>query len=303
MKGVIEDPKYGFRRLESVPQESRLKEFYESKYYDILRKGRRGQDLCRLMKGGSEGDSEREWLCSTLYSDVAALLGEKAGRRGRKRRALLDIGSGTGEFLQFMKGKGWKAAGLELSVDARALAQRRGLEVHGLTAERLLALQPERRGSFQAVSLFHVLEHLPDPVRLLKTARALLSPGGILVAQVPNDFNPLQMTVTDKLGAKPWWVVSPDHINYFDFRSLRKVLERLGFEVLHAQGDFPMELFLLLGKDSNYVGNPKIGNVCHRRRIRFETSLAPEVRRRLYQSLGQAGLGRNCLILARRKRG
>lgn len=300
MKGIVEDRKFGFRRLDPVPEESHLKEFYESQYYASLRKGQRGQDLCRLMKGGPEGDSERAWLCSTLYSDVAALLEDK-GRRKKGPRFLLDIGSGTGEFLQFMASKGWKTEGLELSSDARALAQEKGLKVHGLPAERFLAQEPARRGRFQAITLFHVLEHLLDPVGLLRTAKKLLAPGGILVVQVPNDFNALQLTVTKKSGQKPWWVVSPDHINYFDFEALRRVLRGLGFEVLHTQGDFPMEIFLLMGRETDYVGNPEIGNICHQRRIRFETSLSPEVRRKLYHSFGTAGLGRNCLVLARRK--
>jgi len=179
MKAIVEDRRFGFRRLDPVPEEARLRRFYESKYYDILLKGERGQDLCRLMKGGAEGDAERAWLCSTLYADVAALLEEK-GRWKRCTRMLLDIGCGTGEFLRFMSGKGWKTVGLELASAARALAQEKGLRVHGLTAEQFLSEDALRRGSFQAVTLFHVLEHLPEPVRLLRAVRRLLAPGGIL---------------------------------------------------------------------------------------------------------------------------
>ncbi len=301
MKAIVEDRRFGFRRLDPVPEEARLRRFYESKYYDILLKGERGQDLCRLMKGGAEGDAERAWLCSTLYADVAALLEEK-GRWKRCTRMLLDIGCGTGEFLRFMSGKGWKTVGLELASAARALAQEKGLRVHGLTAEQFLSEDALRRGSFQAVTLFHVLEHLPEPVRLLRAVRRLLAPGGILAVQVPNDFNPLQMAVTESSGRKPWWIVSPDHINYFDFGTLQGLLRRIGFEAVYAQGDFPMEIFLLMGPETDYVGNPRIGNLCHRQRIRFEASLRPASRRRLYHALGGAGLGRNCLVLARRRR-
>ena len=51
-------------------------------------------------------------------------------------------------------------------------------------------------------------------------AKELLSPGGIICIQVPNDFNQLQLLALKKVTKKEWWVAIPDHINYFDFQSL-----------------------------------------------------------------------------------
>ena len=296
---VAKDPRYGFFRLNPVPNERWLRGFYESKYYEIIRSGRRGQDLQRLLRGGAAARQERGWLQKTLYADVRSFLEESIPRRGARRK-ILDIGCGTGDFLEFMRSGGWSVSGLDLSPEAARAARRKGIEVEEQPLEKLLRRRLIREGSYQAVTLFHVLEHLPRPAQMLRAARRLLAPGGILVVQVPNDFNPLQLSVVNGSRAKPWWVVSPDHINYFSFPSLRTLFQKIGLQPVRAQGDFPMELFLLLGREFDYVGRPEIGRRCHEGRIRFDTSIPEEVRRRLYGSLAEVGLGRNCLVFGRR---
>lgn len=301
---VAPEPRYGFLRLNPVPDEGKLRRFYESKYYEIIRSGKRGQDLKRLMEGGPAARMERAWLEKTLYADVQFFLEEAVPSRKGTRPRILDIGCGTGDFLQFMKGAGWSVSGLDLSPEAAHVARRKGIPVHEQPLEELLLRGKLREGSYRAVTLFHVLEHLPRPVEMLRAARRLLAPGGILVVQVPNDFNPFQLSVTNGSRAKPWWVVSPDHINYFSFSSLRTLFRKVGLQTVQAQGDFPMEIFLLLGREFNYVGRPEIGRRCHEGRIRFDTSVPGNVRRRLYGSLAELGLGRNCLVFGRKgKRG
>ena len=297
---VAREPGYGFLRLHPVPDEKRLQRFYESKYYEIIRSGKRGQDLKRLMEGGPAARMERGWLEKTLYADVRSVLeGAIPARKGRRRR-VMDIGCGTGDFLEFMRKTGWSVSGVDLSPAAARAARRKGIEVMSQPLEELLRSGRVRKGSYEAVTLFHVLEHLPKPVEFLRMARHLLSPGGVLVVQVPNDFNRFQLSVTNGSKAKPWWVVSPDHINYFSFSSLRALFRRIGLQTAREQGDFPMELFLLLGEEFNYVGRPEIGRRCHEGRIRFDTTVPEDLRRPLYESLARLGLGRNCLIFGRK---
>ncbi len=298
---VTKDPRYGFLRLKPVPDERWLRGFYESKYYEIIRSGTRGQDLQRLLRGGPAARRERIWFQRTLYADVRSVLEESIPSNGSPRR-ILDIGCGTGDFLEFMRGYGWRACGLEISSEAVRVARRKGIEVSEQPLKQFLEHRRGRRGSYQAITLFHVLEHLPRPVEVLRMATHLLAPEGILMVQVPNDFNPLQLSVVNGSRRRPWWVVSPDHINYFSFSSLRKLFRKIGLQPLHAQGDFPMELFLLLGKEFNYVGRPEIGRRCHEGRIRFETLIPQDLRRRLYVSLAEMGMGRNCLLFGRKGR-
>ena len=158
-------------------------------------------------------------------------------------------------------------------------------------------VNPEKTGSSQTFTR-QDLEHLPDPVGLLRDVAALLAPQGFLVIRVPNDFNVLQLSAQKTLGKAPWWVAVPDHVNYFTYRSLRGLLQRLGWEVVYAQGDFPMEMFLLMGDD--YVAHPEVGARCHRKRQQLELALSGEDRRAWYRALAEAGLGRNCLMMAKR---
>jgi len=287
---VVLDPALGYRHLDPTPTPAELGEFYQSRYYDLLRKGGRAPELRRLTSGGPEADEERGWLRETLWADVADLLAAHApGKR------VLDVGCGTGDLLSVLRERGFEGEGIELSGDAVRIARDRGLTARSLTAE---ALAQTEAGRFDAVTMLNVLEHVPAPAQLLDACRTLLGPGGALLVRVPNDFTELQEAARRKLGAEPWWVAAPDHVNYFDFASLAALLTRLGFTVEWEQGDFPMELLLLLGE--NYVAEPGLGARWHARRRDLERALPAPLRRRLYRALAQAGVGRNCLVLARR---
>lgn len=290
---VIQDPLYGYRRLDPLPDEKEITRFYQSQYYDLIRKGGRAPELRRFMAGGQEAESERAWLRTTLYSDISYLLNQYApGKRA------LDIGCGTGEFLIYLKENGFDTTGIEPSSDAVVDAESRGLTVYNSTLEEFVEnYRSSDIGAFDAITLLNVLEHVPNPTHIIEITRLLLNPGGIICVRVPNDFSEIQSAAQKQLNKEAWWIAIPDHINYFDFHSLHALLERLEFEVIYSQGEFPMELFLLMGDD--YVGNPEVGSKCHQKRIRFEAAIPGELRRRMYQALAEVGVGRDCLVFGR----
>jgi SAM-dependent methyltransferase len=288
---VVMDPVHGYRRLDPVPTPAEHDDFYQNRYYPLLRAGGRAPHLRRLMGVGPEAEGERDWLRETLYADIAhALRHHDAGPR------VLDVGCGTGELVSVLVAEGFDAVGVEPSAEAAGVARERGLAV--FTGDLAAYAASRADEAFDAIVAVNVFEHVSDPVSLLDQLHDMLRDGGLACIQVPNDFSALQMAAQSKLGKPPWWIAAPDHVNYFDFDSLSALLRECGFQVLERQADFPMELFLLMGLD--YVDAPEVGDRCHAYRVALEGALAPGLRRRLYGALAEAGVGRNCRILSRK---
>ncbi|MBL8429926.1 MAG: class I SAM-dependent methyltransferase [Dechloromonas sp.] len=217
-----------------------------------------------------------------------------------KRRSILDVGSGPGLFLAAGRSRGWAVKGIEPSVKAGEYSRNvLGLEVVSdfLTPETCASL-----GRFDAVNMGEVLEHLTDPKSMLGIASDLLNDGGILCLVVPNDFNPFQMVLRDHFDFSPWWVAPPHHLNYFTPESLRALVSRAGFEVLHVETTFPIDMFLLMGE--NYIGNSSLGREVHSRRKRFEMALMQngkgELLTEMYSALSNLNVGREVVLFARK---
>ncbi len=138
---------------------------------------------------------------------------------------LLDFGCGAGHFLASMLRDGWDVTGLDVSNQAvEAVRGRLGLNVHAGTLPHE-ALEP---ASFDMVTLWHALEHVHEPVRILREVRRLLAPGGRLVLAVPN-FAGWQ---SRWFGPNWFGLELPRHITHFTATTLHRMLEQTGFRVL-----------------------------------------------------------------------
>lgn len=113
---VIEDERYGYKRLDPIPNSEELKEFYNKKYYQVKSASDTGS-LVRFAKVEADADKmkELEWLERTEYDDFYNIL-IKHGNDSLKK--ILDIGCGTGELLQYMNNKDFNGVGIEPSEDA-----------------------------------------------------------------------------------------------------------------------------------------------------------------------------------------
>lgn len=211
------------------------------------------------------------------------------------RRRLLDIGCGPGFFLATAIKRGWTGHGFEPSRQAAAHARSLGATV----TEGFFG-KDSKPGSFDAVNLTNVLEHVPDPLAILTAATALLEPGGVLCVGVPNDFSPFQIAARSAMNSGDWWVAPPHHLNYFDFDSLSALLSGLGLDARERTTSFPMEAFMMMGE--NYVSDPALGRACHNKRKRFdfafEAAGLKDTRRDFYRALAKLGIGREAVVVA-----
>lgn len=280
--GVIDCAACGFAHLDPLPDAATLRETYRRHYYDAVKPDYLARETAEQPFWRLEYDDKLD--------GIAALRGRAGGR-------LLDVGCSGGFFLAHARGQGWDVTGIEPSAQAAAHAHDLGVPVVEAFFEDV---DWASLGRFAAVHLKLVLEHLFDPAALLRRARQVLLSDGVLVLQVPNDFNALQAVVQATLTTPPWWVAPPYHVNYFDFASLRRLCARTGFAVRTESTNFPMELFLLMGEP--YVGNDHVGRACHQRRMALEERLATagrnDLRRSAYAALAAAGLGREVIVWA-----
>ncbi|MGH8655596.1 MAG: class I SAM-dependent methyltransferase [Gammaproteobacteria bacterium] len=135
---------------------------------------------------------------------------------------LLEIGLGSGRMLSSMRGRGWQVEGVDTDPAAVRIARARSLEVHHGTLE-------ERRfptSSFDAIVMGHVIEHVSDPLSLMRECRRLIKPQGKLVIITPN---------SDSWGHKlykQYWrgLEPPRHLYIFNCRALRILAEKAEFK-------------------------------------------------------------------------
>lgn len=278
---VIDCEVCGFRHIDPLFTTEELRRFYESEFYESER-----PDYFERM------EADRDWWMLRYRHYYELLEAHAPGRR------LLDIGSGPGYFLDAGRERGWQVLGFEPSAAAADYTRARGLAV---VNDFFSAARAKEHGCFDAISMSMVLEHVRDPIKLIEEARSLLAPGGLLFLASPNDFNPLQMLLWKRMGFQPWWVNPKHHLNYFDTKSARSFLAARRFEVLHLETSYPLENFLLAGR--NYVGNPSLGRECHNERKAFESALFLHDRARikaLAASWADQGIGREFIILGRK---
>jgi len=145
-----------------------------------------------------------------------------------KQTRALEIGCATGVFLSELKNLVNTATGVELTREYVEFARNKGLDVQ----ESLDEIQDE---SVDLIFMFHVLEHIDDPVKFLKEVKKKLSPEGKLIIEVPNVDDILVSVYMIKPHLDFYWEIA--HNYYFSKTSLSKVLEKAGysFEILPLQ--------------------------------------------------------------------
>ena len=279
-----------FIHINPIPTNEELQNFYENDYYQKTKPN---------YIIGNEKDMEYQ---DYTFDEKLDFLEKKFTS---KTRRILDIGSGPGFFLRRAKKRGWEVLGIEPSPIACKYSKKEKIPTiqkffHDVNLKEI--------GKFDAIHTFDVLEHVNDPINVLKKSYSLLKKGGIIIIEVPNDFNPLQKIIQKSFKKKEYWVTLSsklkkfDHINYFDFQSISKLVEKTGFKIVLKESTYPLEFFILMGHD--YIKNPKIGKKIHLERVKFENNFgnddSKEMKRILYQKFAEAGIGRTAIIYAKK---
>jgi 2-polyprenyl-3-methyl-5-hydroxy-6-metoxy-1,4-benzoquinol methylase len=134
---------------------------------------------------------------------------------------LLEVGCGAGERLPLFAARGWRVTGQEVDPEAAAQARRiRGVEIHVGPVEELAA----RGRRFNAIVMNHVIEHVSDPVGLLRTCLSMLRPAGGLICVTPNAISwGYRAFGSDWIGLDP-----PRHLTMFAPTTLRAAARMAG---------------------------------------------------------------------------
>jgi len=138
--------------------------------------------------------------------------------------SLLDIGCGTGDFLVEAKKRGWTTTGFEPNDKASALATEKGI-----TIAKQLSDLPDH--AFDVITLWHVLEHVPNLEEEIIELRRLLKPEGKLILAVPNYKS------YDAMYYKEYWAAFdvPRHLWHFSQKSIAIIFEQFNFKVDELQ--------------------------------------------------------------------
>ncbi len=210
--------------------------------YDMRRCGHCGL----IWVGNPPTDDERSKMYSFDTGYHASLVDDAASVAFHAREArlnlrvlrsfasggrLLDIGCSTGLFLRAARAIGWTGQGLEYSPDSSRIAR----EQHQLdvkTGELQVGTYPSE--SFDVVTMWDVIEHVPDPYETLVQIRRILAADGQVVLKTPNAdglYPRLSLRLAERLG---FWghAEPPGHLYQFSVASLSRVAERAGFRVV-----------------------------------------------------------------------
>lgn len=188
------------------PDENNLGKYYESEDYISHTDGKR-----------SLFEKAYHFIKNIALKNKLSLINNLQQSKGN----LLDIGAGTGDFLLVAKNNGWNAIGIEPSEKAKSIAKSKGVELKSNLSEL-------ESNSFDIITMWHVLEHVPNLENQIKELRRLLKPNGTILIAVPN------FKSFDANYYKEFWAAFdvPRHLWHFSKTAIQKLFAKEELELL-----------------------------------------------------------------------
>ena len=212
---IVECAGCGFRFINPRPTASELGKYYKSENY-ISHSGTRKGVINKIYL------LARKFTLARKYNIVQAL---------KPMGSILDIGCGSGELLQLFHKKGWKTVGIEPDDVVRKTAISR----YALDIREEISLKTIPDGSFDVITMWHVLEHVPDLTGRVKEIKRLLKNDGILIVAVPNSNSG-----DAKIYGKHWAAYDvPRHLWHFTKDSIAMLFRNHGMVIAKI---LPMKL-------------------------------------------------------------
>jgi 2-polyprenyl-3-methyl-5-hydroxy-6-metoxy-1,4-benzoquinol methylase len=162
---------------------------------------------------------------------------------------ILDIGAGTGDFLLEAKNKNWETVGVEPNEKAKSIAIKKGV----LFADIIEKLESN---SFDVITLWHVLEHVPDVVHQVAELKRLLKPSGTLIIAVPN------FKSFDANYYKTFWAAYdvPRHLWHFSKTAIEKLFDKQNMNLVAVKPMWFDSYYVSLLSEKNKTGKMKFIN-------------------------------------------
>lgn len=164
-----------------------------------------------------QGERESSYFDKGLRNQISRLQLQFLDELGIEKKTLLDIGCGDGSFATEAAQNGWTALGLDPALPP-GIEQNAALAQLSLSSAGLEQLPPEQK--FMCVTLWDVVEHLPEPLAVLKNAWERVAPGGWLILETGN-----YQSTERLLSGSRWWAWQLDHRWYFAPPTLLRLLE------------------------------------------------------------------------------
>lgn len=210
--------------------------------------------------------------------------------RFRRTGRWLDVGCGAGSLVRAAARAGWEVEGIEIAPAPVAILTSEGYDV-SLGDVTALPLKP---GTYDVVTLIEVLEHLPDPLAVLRRAHALLRAGGALYLTTPHARG-----LSGRLLGLHWSTLAPpEHLQLFSLSGLRAATLRAGFARcdLRTRGANPYELLAALRRRADPQAAPVTGTERVQAAYRLNAALLSRrtgagAKRALNATLNALGLG------------